>query len=392
MNRRNLLIISDLFPNPDNSYFGSIFVKNQVEYLKEHFDNVYVISPVAYGVERFRKTTHHDYQYDNVKVFFPRYLNILFFYKFCRWVWVFLEARAIISLIEKEKLDFGLIHAHFTWPSGVVATDLKKRYHVPVVITEGSSRTFQRAIDQRNRYYINSYEMCDAIIRNNKKDLPLLRNLGLSENKIHYVEYGYDEKIFFPIPKYEAREELGISHSIKLILTIGRLSEEKGHIDLIDALAVVVKENPDVICIIGGTGSLKQELERRIADMQLTDVIKLIGFVPNKQMPLWISAADFFVLPSLSEGNPTVMLECLGCGTPFVGTKVGGIPDVITTDDYGLLVEPSNPIDLADKMSLALTKEWNREKILEYAEQYSSRIAVQKILAIYKNIKPLTNK
>ena len=77
-----------------------------------------------------------------------------------------------------------------------------------------------------------------------------------------------------------------------------------------------------------------------------------------------MNACDLFVLPSLNEGNPTVMFEALGCGKPFVGTKVGGVPEVIASDDYGLLVEPADPEDLAEKILVALDREWDREAIL----------------------------
>lgn len=84
-----------------------------------------------------------------------------------------------------------------------------------------------------------------------------------------------------------------------------------------------------------------------------------------------MNACDLFVLPSLSEGNPTVMFECLGCGKPFIGTKVGGIPEIIVSDDYGLLCEPANSEDLAEKILIALDKEWDEEKIRNYAKQFT---------------------
>lgn len=76
-----------------------------------------------------------------------------------------------------------------------------------------------------------------------------------------------------------------------------------------------------------------------------------------------MNACDVFILPSLSEGNPTVMFECLGCGKPFVGTKVGGIPEIINSEDYSLLCEPANPKELAEKILIALDKGWDNEKI-----------------------------
>ena len=99
-----------------------------------------------------------------------------------------------------------------------------------------------------------------------------------------------------------------------------------------------------------------------------------------------MNACDLFVLPSLSEGNPTVMFEALGCGKPFVGTKVGGVPEVIASDDYGLLVEPADSEDLVEKILVALDREWDREKILTYAERYTWENVAKEIMGVYTQI------
>jgi glycosyltransferase involved in cell wall biosynthesis len=92
------------------------------------------------------------------------------------------------------------------------------------------------------------------------------------------------------------------------------------------------------------------------------------------------------VLPSLNEGNPTVMFECLGCGKPFIGTRVGGIPEIITSENYGLLCDPAKSVDLADNILLALAKEWDKGKIREYAEQFNWDVIVKNILGIYYKV------
>jgi glycosyltransferase involved in cell wall biosynthesis len=80
------------------------------------------------------------------------------------------------------------------------------------------------------------------------------------------------------------------------------------------------------------------------------------------------------------------MFESLGFGKPFVGTKVGGEPKIITSEDYGLLCEPANPKDLAEKILTALDKEWDKEKILKYAERFTWDNIVKEIIVIYKSI------
>ena len=85
----------------------------------------------------------------------------------------------------------------------------------------------------------------------------------------------------------------------------------------------------------------------------------------------------------MSEGNPTVMFEALGVGLPFIGTKVGGIPEIITSEDYGLLCEPANPEDLAEKILIALEKKWDKEKIRKYAQQFTWDNIVKQALKAY---------
>lgn len=384
MYENNLMVICNNYPDKDNLYIGGIFVKEQIKYLKKYFNNVYVICPVAYGIERLRKTTYQNYQYDNVKIYFPKYLNFPLFYSYVRWLWISLEVKAILSLIKRENITFDLIHAHFTWPSGAVATELKKTFLVPVIITEGGSTILYEELLRMNRYYIDTYLKCDAIIRNNKSDIPLFIKCGIEVDKIHNVQYGYDQKKFFPIPQNEARNLLGIEPQKKIILNIGRLSEEKGQKFLIESMVYIVRKNPDIICYIGGTGPSNKTLRKQIVALHLDNNIKMIGFVLDAIMPLWINAADLFVLPSLNEGNPTIMFEVLGCGKPFMGTNVGGVPEIITSDNYGLLVESGDANDLAEKIMMALDRQWDREVILQYADPFRLERIAKEIIIIYK--------
>ncbi|KKH61517.1 hypothetical protein DU73_01500, partial [Methanosarcina mazei] len=197
MRSKNLLILTNNFPNADDSYVAEIFVKEQVKCLKNYFQTVYVISPVAYGMERLRKTIYRDYQYDNVKVFFPKYFNIPLFYTYLRFLWVYLEKKAILKQIERKGINFDLIHAHFTWPSGAVAVKLKKYFNVPLIITEHTSNTFQRSIDKKDKMFINTWKMCDAIMRVRQKDIFLFEYIGITKNKVFHIPNGFNHSSFF---------------------------------------------------------------------------------------------------------------------------------------------------------------------------------------------------
>ena len=99
-----------------------------------------------------------------------------------------------------------------------------------------------------------------------------------------------------------------------------------------------------------------------------------------------MNACDVFVLSSLNEGNPVVMFECLGCGKPFVGTRVGGIPEVITNEKLGYLVEPKDVEGLANAILKALNKEWDKEYILNYAKQFTWGEIAKNIGRVYNEV------
>jgi glycosyltransferase involved in cell wall biosynthesis len=103
-----------------------------------------------------------------------------------------------------------------------------------------------------------------------------------------------------------------------------------------------------------------------VRDKGLQGRVLLPGNQSNEKLNLWYNAADVSCLSSCREGWPNVLMESLACGTPVVATRVGGVPEVITSAAYGLLVEPSVPA-LAKGMESALGNQWDREAIVRYA-------------------------
>ncbi|KUG20126.1 glycosyl transferase, group 1 [hydrocarbon metagenome] len=387
MPENNLLVISNSFPDQENSYITDIFVKEQIRYIKDYFDHVYVFSPVAYGMEQFRKTRHTDYQFDNVRVFFPKYVNNPLFWYFGRPMWVDREVKAITSLIEKEQLHFDLIHAHYTWPSGAAGVRLKEKYAVPVVITEHTSNTLKKAIETQDAIFTKTWSNADTIIRVKKSDASAFGRMQIPLQNIISIPNGYDSKKFHPIDAQKCRETLQLPRDTKIILNVGNLyGEVKGHRYLVEAVSKIVAQQKEFLCIIIGDGKLRNTLEHRIRSFGLEEHVLLTGGKQHTEIPLWMNACDLFVLPSLNEGNPTVMFEALGCGKPFVGTRVGGVPEVITSDKYGLLVEPAKPVDLAEMILVALEREWDREAILAHAGQFTWESIAKEITGVYARV------
>ena len=172
----------------------------------------------------------------------------------------------------------------------------------------------------------------------------------------------------------------------KIILTVGNLVPEKAYHYLILAMKEVVKKIDNSVLVMVGDGILRNQLENLVKRERLYDRVVFVGRKPHSEIPLWMNAADLFVLSSEYEGNPTVMFEALGTGLPFVGPRVGGIPEIIISEEIGFLCPPKDPECLAQKIVAALNKKWDKEKIIDYAKQYSwSKIALQ-ILKVYDDI------
>lgn len=380
-----LLVLVNDFPDSEDRYIANMFVKEQAKSLSNYVEEINVLVPVPYGLAIKRRKKYSNYRIKNINIYFIRYLNPLFFLfiKFGK-VWVNFEIKSLIKFIKNKKINFDLIHAHYSWPSGAVAIELKKRYGVPVIITEHTSITLNKLLSRGTRIAFKTWKNTDGIICVSRTSLDKLLKALTYETKLYYITNGFDKNKFINLEKKIARERLNLLDKKHILLTVGRLSSEKGQIHLIEAIKLL--SNTDIKCIFIGDGPLRKSLQKRIDELRLSDNVRLIGSKPHAEISLWLNAADFFVLPSLHENMPTVMFEALAVGLPFVGTKVGGVPEIITSEDYGLLVEPGNAKDLADKIQIALNKEWDREKIREYAQQFTWDNIARQILEVYKEV------
>ena len=290
--------------------------------------------------------------------------------------------------IKKYKLEFDIIHAHMHWPQGYVAVKLKEELNVPAVVTVHATQADLKNVcnPQNSSKYEHIhlvFRNASALIRVNQKDLSFLKKFNPN---VYYVPNGFDPNRLKLTSRNEARKALMLPLDKKLIFSLGNLVERKGFQHLITAMKEVLKVREDVRCFIGGDGPMKRKFEKLIKRLGLQEYVKLLGFLPDDELKYWMNAADLFVLPSLSEGNPTVMFEALGVGLPFVGTAVGGVPEIITSEDYGFLCPPADPECLAEKILVALEREWDRERIRKYAERFTWDTISKRIIDIYINI------
>jgi len=287
--------------------------------------------------------------------------------------------------ILKEHIEFDMIHAHFLWPCGYVAARLSREFKVPLVLTAHGYDIYQLpftddAWKKRIGTILNSATYVTTVSQNN---LACIRKLDV-ETPVEIIPNGFDEELFHPEDKSECRRLLNLPLDKKIILTVGNLTPEKNYGLLIESIKEIKARRNGFLCILIGTGGLRAELHRSIKEKGLTDYVILAGGRPHDEIAKWMNSCDVFVLSSLMEGNPTTLFEAIACGIPFVGTKVGGIPDIIASDDYGLLCSPDDAHDLADKLITALDKKWDSKEIARYSKNYTWGTIAERMISVYE--------
>lgn len=155
----------------------------------------------------------------------------------------------------------------------------------------------------------------------------------------------------------------------RVVLAVGRLSEEKAFTDLIVAMDKLRQLRPGLFVrlLIVGEGPERTRIEKAVHDLKLEDRVKMVGYVPDVRP--YYRVADALAVSSLSEGSPNALLEAMAAGIPVVATAVGGIPEIVIDKETGLLTEPRNPCAMASAMDLVLTDTQLAEALVRNARE-----------------------
>lgn len=187
----------------------------------------------------------------------------------------------------------------------------------------------------------------------------------------------------------DKKRELGIDDTQPVIITVGRLSIEKGHLFLLDAATKVIQKKPNVVFIIVGDGPCKSSLLRQAEHNGLGNQIQFMGFRQDIYELLQIST--ILSLPSLREGLPVTLLEASACFLPIVASNVGGVPEVVEDGINGLLTPPGDDVALAKAILFLLNSPNLRyqmgqegHKIVEGS--YSAEVISVKMISLYKRL------
>jgi len=174
------------------------------------------------------------------------------------------------------------------------------------------------------------------------------------------------------------------------ILFAGLLTENKGLFDLISIVPELVKKVPSVKVLLAGSGDVPR-IQAALQNSHIEGSVQLLGWVDPQQLIGLYHQSHLFVLPSYYEGLPMVLLEAMACGLPIVGTRVGGIPELVEEGENGILIHPGDREALLNSLARLLNDPILREhmalkNVQKIKEKYDIPIYIQKLKNLYRDI------
>ena len=315
------------------------------------------------GSEQIINTTQQP-----IKIFAPTKAPLLH-----RW-------RGIRRAIKQLKLsEYDAVVAHFalyTLPilNQIGNLPLVFHFHGPWALE--SSAENQKALNVRLKKTLEQIVYRRAshfIVLSNAFKKILHEQYSVPLNQIHVIPGGVDlEQFEVSSSRIEARAKLGWEQERTIIFCVRRLIKRMGLENLIQAIARVRDRYPDVLLYIAGKGALAETLEAQIAELNLTNNVRLLGYVPDEQLSTAYRAANFSVVPTVSfEGFGLIIIESLAAGTPVLGTPVGGIPEILQPFCADLLFEDAS----VDKLTQGIIEVLSQKRQLPSSEACQTYVA-----------------
>jgi len=234
-----------------------------------------------------------------------------------------------------------------------------------------------------DRFFLRQF---DRVVAVSEEVMEKINDSGISSDKVSMVKNGiYIDRFSHSNSVNKIKDDLRIDSKSNVIGTVGRISMEKGHRTLLNIASKIIEHFQGTVFLVVGDGPLRNDLQREFSSSSINftgirdDVDKLY------------QCMDIFVLPSLTEGLPMVLLEAMASKLPVVATRVGDVPKVITDGDTGILVEPGDKEGLKEALLYLLSNkdiaiEMGQKGYEKVKEHYSSEKMTDEYLKIYQDV------
>lgn len=382
-----ILTFSTLYPNAQFPSHG-IFVETRLRHLLANFNDVstQVVAPVPwfpFSGHRFGRygklaqVPHTELRHD-IQVLHPRYIQLP---KIGMNLAPQFLAKASLSVLKNliaSGFDFDIIDAHYYYPDGVAATTLGKQLGKPVVITaRGSDIHLIPQFSKPREMILRSAQDAAASITVCEALKSEMTRLGAEPSKIFPLRNGVDLQLFQPIDREKVRTQLG--WTVKTLLSVGRLTENKGHHLVINAM----RDLPDFRLVVIGSGEEEENLHRLAYTAGIHDRIDFVPSIKHTELRTYYGAADALVLASSREGWANVLLEAMACGTPVVATNIWGTPEVVKSRDAGVLISTRTAEAIAAGVKSLFADYPDHGATRRYAEGFNWRETSEGQMALF---------
>lgn len=248
-----------------------------------------------------------------------------------------------------------IVHAHWI-PTGVVASLVSRKLDIPMVLTvHGSDANFLEGGALKKIGSRFSLTSADRIITvSDALKAHVLEFEPKVDTVVRTIHNGFELNDFPFVEKVSDARRL---------LWVGRMTQEKGVSHLIRAMKKIASAYPDATLRLVGDGPLRSDLEALTNELDLRERVEFVGEKVHSGLPEMYAWCDLVVMPSLSEGLPTVLLEAMATGRPVVASRVGGIPELLKHGETGFLVSPERVAELAGSIIELLGKPDLMEKM-----------------------------
>jgi D-inositol-3-phosphate glycosyltransferase len=275
----------------------------------------------------------------------------------------------MIDFIKHMESPYKIIHAHF-WMSALVAANLKQKLGLPFVVTFHALGKVRRKYQGTNDHFPDIrfdveeriVKEADRIIAECPQDEHDLRSLYMADpDKLVTVPCGFDPAEMWPLDKALSRKFLGIPEDERVVLQLGRIVPRKGIETVLKGFSRMVKDFgiTGKLFIVGGE-TLEPDpkatpeigrLQKIAAEEGLEEQVIFIGQRSREELKHYYSAADVFVSTPWYEPFGITPVEAMACGTPVIGSKVGGIKYTVAEGETGYLIPPDDSVALADRLA-----------------------------------------
>ncbi|SDF72766.1 glycosyltransferase family 4 protein [Chitinophaga filiformis] len=309
----------------------------------------------------------------------------------------------MLRFMKEEQITYELIHANF-FMSALVAMELKKELGIPFVVTfhalghirrihQGDNDQFPKERITIEENAVKEASMIIAECPQDREDL--MTYYKASAEKITVIPCGVNVEELYPVNKSIARSLLGLPYDEKVLLQLGRMVPRKGVDNVIMALAKVKCKHSKVrLLIVGGDVDTAKELTRLkllAAELRVSDKVYFLGQKSREDLKYYYTAADLFITTPWYEPFGITPLEAMACGTPVIGSKVGGIKYSVADGHSGALVPPKDPDALAHKITTllqapALLREMGNNALRRVNKLFTWELVARDMQAVYEGI------